>query len=113
MICNGTARYRRQATELATEWGIGDHTRIAPQRLPAISFIGEGAILHAKGRVSGLPKDATLFVVASIGITCYGGLYLLAIFATMLLFLALHLLGWLERRFNLTPVMMNYMIEAR
>ncbi len=41
-----------------------------------------------------------------------GGLYLLAIFATMLLFLALHVLGWLERQFNLKPLIMNYMIVA-
>ena len=42
-----------------------------------------------------------------------GGLYLLAIFATMLLFLALRVLGWLERRFNLKPLLMHYSIEAQ
>jgi putative Mg2+ transporter-C (MgtC) family protein len=111
-ICFGSAMFTILSTELASEWGIGDHTRIAAQIIPGIGFIGAGSILHAKGSVSGLTTAATLFVVASIGMACGGGLYLLAIFASMLLFLALHLLGWVERRFNLKPVMMNYMIES-
>jgi len=41
-----------------------------------------------------------------------GGLYLLAIFATMLIYLALHLLGLMERQFNLKPLMMNYIIVS-
>jgi len=111
-ICFGSAMFTILSTELATAWGIGDHTRIAAQIIPGIGFIGAGSILHAKGNVSGLTTAATLFVVASIGMASGGGLYLLAIFATMLLFLALHLLGWLERRLNLKPLMMNYIIES-
>jgi putative Mg2+ transporter-C (MgtC) family protein len=111
-ICFGSAMFTILSTELATEWGIGDHTRIAAQIIPGIGFIGAGSILHARGSVSGLTTAATLFVVASIGMASGGGLYLLAIFATMLLFLALHLLGWLERRLNLKPLMMNYIIES-
>jgi putative Mg2+ transporter-C (MgtC) family protein len=49
-------------------------------------------------------------VVASIGMAVGGGLYLEAIFAALLIFLALRLLGWLERRFSLKPQMMNYVI---
>jgi len=100
------------SNELAAEWGIGDHTRIAAQIIPGIGFIGAGSILHAKGGISGLTTAATLFVVASIGMACGGGLYLLAIFATMLIYLALHVLGLLERRFNLKPLMMNYIIVS-
>ncbi len=111
-ICFGSAMFTILSAELASGWGVGDHTRIAAQIIPGIGFIGAGSILHAKGSVSGLTTAATLFVVASIGMACGGGLYLLAIFASMLLFLALHLLGWVERRFNLKPVMMNYMIES-
>jgi uncharacterized membrane protein YhiD involved in acid resistance len=43
---------------------------------------------------------------------CGGGQLLLAIFATMLIYLALHVLGLLERRFNLKPLMMNYSIVS-
>lgn len=111
-ICFGAAMFTILSTDLASAWGIGDHTRIAAQIIPGIGFIGAGSILHAKGSVSGLTTAATLFVVASIGMAAGGGLYLLAIFATMLLFLALHVLGWLERRLNLKPLVMHYSIEA-
>ncbi|HMF19603.1 MAG TPA: hypothetical protein VKE98_20520, partial [Gemmataceae bacterium] len=55
---------------------------------------------------------ATIFVVAAIGMAIGGGLYWLAIFATVLIYAALEILGWVERRFNLKPVMMNYIIVS-
>src|SRR6476660_9249388 len=110
-ICFGSAMFTALSTDLAAAWG-GDHTRIAAQIIPGIGFIGAGSILHAKGSVSGLTTAATLFVVASIGMACGGWLYLPAIFATMLIYLALHLLGLLERRFNLKPLMMNYIVVS-
>jgi putative Mg2+ transporter-C (MgtC) family protein len=111
-ICFGSAMFTILSNELAGEWGIGDHTRIAAQIIPGIGFIGAGSILHDKGGVSGLTTAATLFVVASIGMAAGGGLYLPAIFATMLIYLALHLLGLLERQFNLKPLTMNYIIVS-
>jgi putative Mg2+ transporter-C (MgtC) family protein len=111
-ICFGSAMFTILSTELAGEWGIGDHTRIAAQIIPGIGFIGAGSILHDKGGVSGITTAATLFVVASIGMAVGGGLYLLAIFSTMLIYLALHVLGLMERRFNLKPLMMNYIIVS-
>ncbi len=111
-ICFGSAMFTILSTELAGEWGIGDHTRIAAQIIPGIGFIGAGSILHDKGGVSGLTTAATLFVVASIGMAAGSGLYLLAIFATMLIYLALHLLGILERQFNLKPLTMNYIVAS-
>ena len=111
-ICFGSAMFTVLSTELAGQWGVGDHTRIAAQIIPGIGFIGAGSILHDKGGVSGLTTAATLFVVASIGMAAGGGLYLLAIFATMLIYLALHLLGLLERQLNLKPLRMNYVIVS-
>lgn len=111
-ICFGSAMFTILSTELAGQWGIGDHTRIAAQIIPGIGFIGAGSILHDKGGVSGLTTAATLFVVASIGMAAGSGLYLLAIFATMLIYLALHLLGILERQFNLKPLTMNYIVVS-
>lgn len=111
-ICFGSAMFTILSNDLAAEWGIGDHTRIAAQIIPGIGFIGAGSILHAKGSVTGLTTAATIFVVASIGMACGGGQYLLAIFATMLIYLALHVLGLLERRFSLKPLMMNYSIVS-
>ena len=111
-ICFGSAMFTILSTELAGSFGIGDHTRIAAQIIPGIGFIGAGSILHDKGGVSGITTAATIFVVASIGMAAGGGLYLVAIFSTMLIYLALHLLGILERQLNLKPLTMNYTIVS-
>ena len=111
-ICFGSAMFTILSTELAGEFGIGDHTRIAAQIIPGIGFIGAGSILHDKGGVSGITTAATIFVVASIGMAAGGGLYLVAIFSTMLIYLALHLLGILERQLNLKPLTMTYIVTA-
>jgi putative Mg2+ transporter-C (MgtC) family protein len=107
-ICFGSAMFTLLSSELAGAF-TGDHTRIAAQIIPGIGFIGAGSILHAKtGSISGLTTAATIFVVASIGMACGGGLYLLAIFASLLLFLALRMLGWAEQQFSLKATGMTY-----
>jgi putative Mg2+ transporter-C (MgtC) family protein len=106
-ICFGSAMFTVLSIELG---GPSDSTRIAAQIIAGIGFIGAGSILRDKGGVTGLTTAATIFVVASIGMACGGGLYMLAVFATILMFLALLVLGWMERRFNLKPLLMNYTI---
>ena len=106
-ICFGSAMFTILSAELAGEF-TGDHTRIAAQIIPGIGFIGAGSIMHSRGSVSGITTAATIFVVASIGMAVGGGLYLPAVFATMLIFLALELLGLLETRFNLKPLVKAY-----
>jgi putative Mg2+ transporter-C (MgtC) family protein len=90
----------------------GDHTRIAAQIIPGIGFIGAGSILHARGSVTGLTTAATLFVVASVGMAAGGGLYLTAIFATVLILIALLVLGHLERSFSLKSLVMRYEVTG-
>src|SRR5437764_3563295 len=110
-ICFGAAMFTILSNELAAEF-LGDHTRIAAQIIPGIGFIGAGSILHSRGSVSGLTTAATMFVVASIGMAVGGGLYVPAIFATMLIFLALQILGYLEARFNLKPMITTYEVKG-
>jgi len=111
-ICFGSAMFTIMSWKLAGEYA-GDHTRIAAQIIPGIGFIGAGSILHARGGVSGLTTAATIFVVASIGMACGGGLYAPAIFATFVLLLALTLLGIFEKRFNLKDILMMYEIQGK
>jgi putative Mg2+ transporter-C (MgtC) family protein len=112
-ICFGAAMFTVLSTELAGAFGAGDHTRIAAQIIPGIGFIGAGSILHSRGGgVSGLTTAATVFVVASIGMACGGGAYFLAVFASVLMFLALRLLGWMEQRFSLKASVMNFIVES-
>jgi putative Mg2+ transporter-C (MgtC) family protein len=108
-ICFGSAMFTILSVQLAGEF-IGDHTRIAAQIIPGIGFIGAGSILHSRGSVSGLTTAATLFVVAGVGMAAGGGLYLTAIFATMVILVALNVLGWMEARFNLKPTTMTYQV---
>jgi putative Mg2+ transporter-C (MgtC) family protein len=106
-ICIGAALFTLLSDELAGHWG-GDHTRIAAQIIPGIGFIGAGSILQSRGSVTGLTTAATLFVVASIGMAVGGGLYAPAVFATIIVGLALLLLGWFEESFGLKPRAMVY-----
>ena len=106
-IAFGAAMFTVLSLELG---GNSEATRIASQIIPGIGFIGAGSILRGKSGVTGLTTAATIFVVASIGMACGGGMYLLAIFATVLLYIALTVLGALERKFNLKPSLMNYSV---
>jgi len=108
-ICFGAAMFTVISLELG---GANDATRIASQIIPGIGFIGAGSILRDKGGVTGLTTAATIFVVASIGMASGGGLYLPAVFATGLLLLALLILGALEGKLNLKPIMMQYVIVS-
>jgi putative Mg2+ transporter-C (MgtC) family protein len=110
-ICFGSAMFTVLSDRLAGGFG-GDHTRIAAQIIPGIGFIGAGSILHSKGGVSGLTTAATLFVVASIGMATGGGLMLPALFATLLLLVALRALRVLETRFHLKPIRMTYELRG-
>ena len=111
-ICFGAAMFTILSSELAGEF-TGDHTRIAAQIIPGIGFIGAGSILHARnGGVSGLTTAATIFVVASIGMACGGGFYGLAVFASILIFIALRLLGAMEQRFGLKTLVMHYSVTS-
>jgi putative Mg2+ transporter-C (MgtC) family protein len=110
-ICFGCAFFTILSEKLAGDMG-GDHTRIAAQIIPGIGFLGAGSILHSKSGTTGVTTAATIFVVASIGMAAGGGLFLPAVIATLLLGLALIVLGAVETRWNLKPVTMCYELEA-
>jgi len=110
-ICFGCAFFTILSEKLAGDMG-GDHTRIAAQIIPGIGFLGAGSILHSKSGTTGVTTAATIFVVASIGMATGGGLFLPAIFATIIILLALLALGAMETRWNLKPFTMCYELEA-
>ncbi|HST10142.1 MAG TPA: MgtC/SapB family protein [Terriglobales bacterium] len=110
-ICFGAAMFTVLSDKLAGSMG-GDHTRVAAQIIPGIGFIGAGSILHSRGSVVGLTTAATLFVVASVGMAAGGGLYITAIFATVVILLALAVLGKLERRFAMRSQLVTYEVTG-
>jgi putative Mg2+ transporter-C (MgtC) family protein len=109
-ICFGAALFTVLSRALAE--APSDYTRIAAQIIPGIGFIGAGSILHTRGLTSGLTTAATLFVVASVGMAAGGGLYMTAVFATVVVLITLFALGHLERTFNLKTLLNTYEVTG-
>jgi putative Mg2+ transporter-C (MgtC) family protein len=112
-ICVGAATFTLLSDELATKYGIGDHTRIAAQIIPGIGFLGAGAIMRERGGVIGLTTAATMFVVASIGMAVGGGLYWTAATSSFVILLLLIVVGQLESVFGLKIRRMVFRVTAQ
>jgi putative Mg2+ transporter-C (MgtC) family protein len=110
-ICFGAAMFTILSDALAVRY-LGDHTRISAQIIPGIGFIGAGSILHTRGLTTGLTTAATLFVVASVGMATGGGLYVTAVFATVVVLMALFALGHLEHTFSLKTQLVSYEVTG-
>ena len=72
-----------------------DPARIAAQVVTGIGFLGAGAIIRERGSVHGMTTAASIWVVAAIGLTVGAGLFLEAVFITVLTFI---ILGWLHQK---------------
>ena len=64
-----------------------DSARVAAQIVAGVGFLGAGIIVYKKNVVHGLTTAAGVWATAGIGMACGGGLWLIAILATMLLIL--------------------------
>jgi putative Mg2+ transporter-C (MgtC) family protein len=110
-ICIGAAMFTI-LSDIIPDPSVADRTRIAANIVQGVGFLGAGAILHGKGGVSGLTTAATIWVVASIGMAAGSGDYLLATFATVIILLALFVLGSIEARLGLIRLTMSYEIKG-
>jgi putative Mg2+ transporter-C (MgtC) family protein len=110
-ICFGAALFTVLSRQLAGE--TSESTRIASNIVQGIGFIGAGSILHNRGLITGLTTASTLFAVASVGMAAGGGLYLTAVFSTLLVVIALFSLGHLEVTFNLKDLLITYEVTGR
>ena len=68
-----------------------DPSRLASGIVVGVGFLGAGTIVKSQEKVRGLTTAATLWTVASIGVTVGVGYYSLAIVATALAYVALKL----------------------
>lgn len=62
-----------------------DSARVAAQIVAGIGFLGAGIIVYRKNVVHGLTTAAGVWATAGIGMACGGGLWLIAILATVIL----------------------------
>jgi putative Mg2+ transporter-C (MgtC) family protein len=110
LICLGAAFFTLLSAVLAGE-NTSDKSRIASNIVQGIGFLGAGLILHNRSRISGLTSAASVWAVASIGMACGAGLYATAVVATLIVIVALELVGFLERRASIKIYSLIY--EAR
>jgi putative Mg2+ transporter-C (MgtC) family protein len=73
-----------------------DPARIAYGVMTGIGFLGAGTIVHNKGSVRGLTTAAGMWCVAAIGLAVGFGMYMVALFATVLVVIVLWVLDILE-----------------
>ena len=99
LICLGAALITHVSLAVTARLGVGDPARIAAQIVAGIGFLGAGTILRSQHAVHGLTSAATIWVVAAVGLTVGAGFERLASFATVIIVLALGVLGQVERRF--------------
>ncbi len=110
LICMACAFFTLLSGVIAGETGT-NKGQIASNIVQGIGFLGAGLILHNRSRVSGMTSAACVFVVASIGMATGAGLFAPAVAATLLVLIALTLVGVLEQKVNLKAYAMVY--EAR
>ncbi len=111
LICMGATLFTMMSVVLAGD-SMTNRGQVAANIVQGVGFLGAGLILHTRNRVSGLTSAATVFVVAAIGMTCGAGLYLEAVIATVLVLLALQLVGAFEGRLGWKRYSMIYEVRA-
>jgi putative Mg2+ transporter-C (MgtC) family protein len=101
LICVGAALLTELSISVARAadpFAMADPGRIAAQIVSGIGFLGAGTIIQSRGSVVGLTTAATLWVVAAIGMAVGAGAYVEAVGTTVLVVIALVVLGQLEVR---------------
>ncbi len=76
-----------------------DPSRITSQVITGIGFLGAGAIIRIGVSIKGLTTAASLWTTAGIGLSIGAGMYLLSVFAFLLLLLTLSIMSKIEREF--------------
>jgi putative Mg2+ transporter-C (MgtC) family protein len=110
LICLGAAFFTLLSAVLAGD-GSPNKGQVASNIVQGIGFLGAGLIIHNRSRISGLTSAASVWVVASIGMACGAGLLAAAAVATVIVVIALELVGFLERRASIKIYSLIY--EAR
>ena len=110
LICLGAAFFTLLSAVLAGD-SSPNKGQVASNIVQGIGFLGAGLILHNQSRISGLTSAASVWVVASIGMACGAGLLLPAVIATVIVIIALELVGFLEHNASIKIYSLVY--EAR
>jgi putative Mg2+ transporter-C (MgtC) family protein len=85
IICLGAAAF----TLVAQRLGLDAPGRVTAGIVTGVGFLGAGALIQEGSGVHGLTTAASIWLVASIGVACGTGFYLLAALTTFLALVAL------------------------
>ncbi|MFC1731806.1 MgtC/SapB family protein [candidate division KSB1 bacterium] len=99
LICLGAALLTVVSIKITHDYTttVADPGRIAAQIVTGIGFLGAGAIIQARGAVTGLTTAASIWVTAAIGIAIGAGYYAAAVTVAVLTVITLHSLVPFER----------------
>ena len=99
LICLGAAVFTIISRQITSEFmAEASPARIAAQIVTGVGFLGAGAIIRDRGGILGLTTAATIWMVASVGMACGAGFYLLATASTVIALIVLLGLTPLEKR---------------
>ena len=99
LICLGAAIFTIISIRIGLSLG-GSPERIAAQIVGGIGFLGAGAIIRDRGTVQGATTAATIWLVASLGMACGAGYFIIATTGTVLALVVLFGFHPLERRLD-------------
>ena len=77
-----------------------DIVRIIAGIAQGIGFLGAGTIVVTHGTVHGLTTAAAVWAISAVGTACGFGAWQLAVAGTLVIFVALRGLGWVEARIS-------------
>ena len=99
LVCLGAAGFATIVIEMThyyiqTYDDVGpDPTRVLQGIVTGIGFLGGGAIMQAKGQITGVATGASIWVCGAIGVACGFGFYLHAVILTGYAFIVLSIIG--------------------
>ena len=88
------------------------HDRIASNIVTGIGFLGAGVIFRGENRINGITTAATIWAVAAVGMGIGSGFYFASSCASILIFLILAVLPFLENYIELLNVARTYAITV-
>jgi putative Mg2+ transporter-C (MgtC) family protein len=99
LVCAGSACFTVASVFGFDDLGtVRDPARLAAQIITGIGFLGAGTIFRTGSTVRGLTTASSIWITAAIGIVAGLGLFLLAVFTTLLTWIALFMLKGFEAR---------------
>ena len=99
LICLGACIFTIISLQLGVSLGASPE-RMAANVVQGVGFLGAGAIMRDRGTIQGATTAATIWLVASLGVACGAGFFLVAIVGTVLALFVLFGLHPLEKRLD-------------